>query len=452
MALSSDAAQQALIAFQRFGLGAKPGGPGRIGGDPKAAVREEVKTADIAKINNPALPSYAKACFESQQGFGRAEAVRRAEMAARIDKHMSVEIGFVERLVVFWANHFSMTVNKAGAVRGTIGQWERDVVRANVLGRFADVLHGTIQHPAMIAYLDNADSIGPNSPIGQNWGVGYNENLARELLELHTVGSGGGYSEEDVTAFAKILTGRSYVRGWESDGGYNGGTTQNRGRFIYRDNWHEPGPITFMGKVYAPVGNRQAKRVLDDLAEHPATAEHIAFKLVRHFITDEPTPAMVNPLKRTFLRTGGNLKAVALALIDLPESWSAPLTKLRTPYEMLIAQYRALGTRLADDKSGALSGPLNALHQMQWESPSPEGYSDDTLKWLNPDAMRIRLDVAQWTNWVTVGASYQGDVLRLAKSLYDTALSRATRERIDGIGNKNNALTTLFSSPEFQRR
>jgi uncharacterized protein (DUF1800 family) len=452
MALSSDAAQQALIAFQRFGLGAKPGGPGRIGSDPKAAIRNEVKTADIAKINNPALPSYAKACFESLQGFSRAEAMRRAEMAARIDKHMSVEIGFVERLVVFWANHFSMTVNKPGAVRGTIGQWERDVIRANVLGRFADMLHGTIAHPAMIAYLDNTESIGPNSPAGQKWGLGYNENLARELLELHTVGSGGGYSEEDVVAFAKILTGWSYVRGWESDGGYNGGNSQNRGQFIYRDTWHEPGPIAFVGKTYPARGKGQAKRVLNDLAEHPATAEHIAFKLVRHFITDEPTPEMVNPLKRKFLRTGGDLKAVALALIDLPEAWSAPLTKLRTPYEMLIAQYRALGTRFADDNPWALSGPLNALHQMQWESPSPQGYSDDTLKWLNPDAMRIRLNVAQFTNWVTVGGGYQGDVVRLANSLYGAALSRATRERIDGIGNNNNALTILFSSPEFQRR
>jgi uncharacterized protein (DUF1800 family) len=172
---------------------------------------------------------------------------------------------------------------------------------------------------------------------------------------------------------------------------------------------------------------------------------------VRHFITDEPTPEMVNPLKRTFLRTGGNLKAVALTLIDLPEAWSAPLTKLRTPYEMLIAQYRALGTRFADDKPWVLSVPLNALHQMQWESPSPEGYSDDTPKWLNPDAMRIRPDVAQWTNWVTVG-SYQSDVVPLAKSLYGAALSRATRERVNAIGNKNNALTILFSSPEFQRR
>jgi uncharacterized protein (DUF1800 family) len=451
MALSPQAAQQARIAFHRFGLGAKPGGFSRIGSDPKAAIRAEVQTRHIAAINDPSLPGYYKACFESQKGFHRAENVRRAEMDARVDKHMSVEIGFVERLVIFWANHFSMTVNKSDAVRGTIGQWERDVMRANVLGRFADMLHGTIEHPAMIAYLDNADSIGPNSPIGQDWGVGYNENLARELLELHTLGSDGGYSEEDVSAFAKILTGWSYVRGWESDGGYNGGTSQNRGRFIFRSNWHEPGAIAFMGKTYAAAGQRQAERVLDDLAVHPSTAEHIAFKLVRHFITDEPTPAMVEPLKRRFLATDGNLKSVSLALLELPEAWSTPLSKLRTPYEMSVAQYRALGARYQDDEPWAFSEPLNALRQMQWQSPSPEGYSDDTLTWLNPDAMRIRLDVAQFNNWACI-ETYRGNVVQLATQLFDSTLSRQTRERIAGAGSNNNALTILFSSPEFQRR
>jgi uncharacterized protein (DUF1800 family) len=421
MALSASAAQQALIAFQRFGLGARPGGVARIGRDPKLAVEEEVRTKGIARISDPALPTYRKACFESQKDFSRAENLRQMELNARIDKQMSVEIGFVERLVVFWANHFSMTVNKSSSVRGTIGQWERDVVRANVLGKFSDMLLETFQHPAMLSYLDNDDSIGPNSPIGRQWGVGFNENLAREAMELHTLGSDGGYSEEDVSAFANILTGWSYVRGWEADGKYNGGNNRNRGQFIYRKAWHEPGPITLMGKTYAALGKRQAMRALENLAAHPATAEHIAFKLVRHFITDEPTPEMVEPLRRKFLNTGGNLKLVSLALLDLPAAWSAPLTKLRTPYEMSVAQYRALGKRYKDDQTWSFSEPLKALGNMQWESPSPEGYADDTPKWLSPDAMRIRLDVAQYRNWSTVG-SYEGNVVKLADRLFGAAL------------------------------
>jgi uncharacterized protein (DUF1800 family) len=451
MALSAAAAQKALVAFQRFGLGAKPGGPARIGADALAALRAEVETANIATIDNPVLPSYAKACFESQFNFQRAEAVRQAEMNARIDKQMSVEIGFVERLVGFWTNHFSMTVDKTEGVRGTIGQWERDVVRRHVLGRFTSMLRGTIAHPAMLAYLDNEDSIGPNSIIGKQWDAGYNENLAREILELHTLGSGGGYSEADVTAFAKILTGWSYVRGWESDHGSSGGTKQNRGRFIYRADWHEPGPIQLLGKVRAALGQKQAEQVLNDLAAHPATAEHIAFKLVRHFITDEPTPGMVNPLKQKFLQTGGDLKAVSLALLDLPEAWSAPLGKLRTPYEYTIAQYRALGVRYRNDQTWALSEPLHALHQMQWEPPSPEGHSDETLAWLNPDAMRIRLDLAQFASWA-FAPNTKRNVPYLASRLFDTALSQATRDRLASVGNSNDALTILFSSPEFQRR
>jgi len=449
MAPTAQTAQNALIAFQRFGMGAKPGGPASIGSDAKAALRAEALSPNVAAITDTSLPSYKQACALSQKG--RAFEVHDQELNARVDKHRSVDIGFVERLVVFWSNHFSMNVYKADAVAGTIGQWERDVVRKHVLGNFADMLHGTIAHPAMIAYLDNADSIGPNSPIGLEWGAGYNENLARELMELHTLGSGGGYLESDVTQLANILTGWSYVRDWEATDHANGGNNRNRGQFIYRADWHEPGPITLMGKSYPAVGKQQAELVIKDLAVHPSTAEHIAFKLVRHFITDEPTPAMVNPLKRTYLRTGGNLKAVSLALLDLPESWSAPLTKLRTPYEMAIAQYRSLGVRYADDTSWVLYDPLDALDQIPWEASSPEGYPDETPRWLNADAMRIRLDVAQLVDAVIVG-DYQGNVVQLADSLFGAALSHATRQKLADLSNPNDALTLLFASPEFQRR
>jgi uncharacterized protein (DUF1800 family) len=451
MALTLQQAQKALVAFNRFGLGAKPGGPGRIGADPLAALVAEVNTPDIAKIGDATLPTYGIAAREAESGFERAEAVRAREIGARVDKHMAVEIGFVERLVIFWANHFSMSVNKSDSVRGTMGQLERDVIRKNVLGKFSDMLLGVMRHPAMISFLDNADSIGPNSPIGQSWGVGFNENLAREALELHTVGSGGGYTEADVTRFANILTGWSYVRGWEADGGWNGGTPANRGRFIFRADWHEPGAIQMMGKTYPALGRAQGEAVLRDLARSPKTAEHIAFKLVRHFITDEPTPALVDPLKNEYLRTGGNLKAVALALLNLPAAWSAPLDKIRTPYELSIAQFRALGMRYADDESWAFSEPLYALHQMAWECPSPEGWSDDTWHWLDPDGMTIRLDTALLSAWV-YGDRFDVNVAARANALFDKALSLASRERIANAGDEAGALTILFACPEFQRR
>jgi uncharacterized protein (DUF1800 family) len=270
-------------------------------------------------------------------------------------------------------------------------------------------------------------------------------------MELHTLGSGGGYTEADVTAFAKILTGWSYVRGWEADGNYNGGNNQNRGQFIYRANWHEPRDIMLIGKSYPAVGKQQTELVLQDLAVHPATAEHIAFKLVRHFITDKPTRAMVNRLKKRFLKTGGNLKAVSLALLELPEAWSMPFVKLRTPYEMAIAHYRGVGRRYKDDETWVLREPLAALHQLTWEPPSPEGHPDETPKWFNPDAMRLRLDIAQLLNWVLAG-DFNGNVRHFANSLFDAALSRETKKRLAKVENKNDALTVLFTCPEFQRR
>jgi uncharacterized protein (DUF1800 family) len=450
MALSRDAATQTLIAFQRFGLGAKPGGAALIGADPKGALRAEILTRGIAEIRDRKLLSYEEACARSQMDFSNDVYV--AEMIARFKKHLSVDIGFAERLVVFWSNHFAMNAKKANVVRGTIGQWERDVIRPNLFGKFGDMLHGTMKHPAMIAYLDNVESIGPKSETGLRFHVGYNENLARELMELHTLGSDSGYTEQDVTSLALILTGWSYVRGIESDAHRNGGTSRNRGQFIYRDYWHEPGAISLMGKAYPP-GRKgsQAELVLDDLAAHPATAEHIAIKLVRHFITDEPTPAMVEPLKQKFLNTGGDLKAVSLALLELPEAWSTPLDRVRTPYEMLIAQFRALEAPVTENQFLPLMTAIESLHQTQWQSPSPAGYSDNSQTWLNPDGMRVRLDVVQRFGRVLAGG-YAGDVSRLAKSLFGAALSRQTAERIDGIGDNNNALTILFGSPEFQRR
>ncbi len=457
MALTTDQARKALIAFNRFGLGARPGGPADLGTNPKGRLIAELNRAGVAEINTAGLPTYAQACHASQIGFDEAEDIRNRELSARVAKQMSVEIGFVERLVMFWSNHFSMTVNKIETVRGTFGQWERDVIRRNVLGKFRTMLRGTMNHPAMIAYLDNDNSIGPNSRRGQEWGVGLNENLARELMELHTIGSGGGYTEADVTAMARILTGWSYVRNWEADGRYEGGTPQNRGQFIYRPLWHEPGAITLMGKRYSPTGKDQCEAVLVDLARSPETAEHIAFKLVHHFITDEPTPAMVDPIKQVFLDTDGDLKQVALALINLPEAWSLPFEKIRTPYEMTIAQYRALGARYAPNNSWVFSEPLYALRHMAWEAPSPKGYSDDTLTWLNPDAMRVRLDLAQFTSW-EFKRDYPGNVVVLARKLFDRALSTETSDRIaaaaapDEWDSNNNALTILLSCPEFQRR
>lgn len=452
MALQETAARQARVAFQRFGLGPKPGGPRRIGEDPQGALLDELSRPQDALIGSDRLPGYRKACSVSQRDFDRPYQVFQDERRARLAQALKPEIGLLERLVTFWSNHFSMSVWKDQAILGTIGQLEREVIRPNVLGSFTDMLLGVMRHPAMIAYLDNDDSIGPRSPIGKSWGAGFNENLAREVLELHTMGVGGGYTEADVTAFARILTGWSYVRGWEADNEWNGGNDENRGQFIFRADWHEPGGIELMGKRYPAAGQDQGEAVLRDLAVHPKTAEHLAFKLVLHFLTDEPTPAMVEPVADAFLSSGGDLGATTRALVELPEAWSLPLKKLRTPYEIAIAQFRATGTPFAkDDEMWAFTEPLRALDNLPWEYGPPDGYPDETAAWLNPDAMRVRLDTALL--FVDIfgdeGWPAAGDV---AKRLFDSALSQPSRVALRKPADNRAATTLLLMLPEFQRR
>lgn len=442
----------AHIAFNRFGLGAKPGGMLNIVADAKAALMAELDTPDIARITTPGLPTYQQACNAVHRNFDTEDAIRQAELDARIAKHMEPEIGFVERLVLFFSNHFSMSVNKDGSIRATIGQLERDVIRANVLGSFPLMLLGVMKHPAMLAYLDNADSIGPNSPIGRSWGVGLNHNLAREILELHTVGVNGGYTEADIDELAKIITGWSYVRGWESDGRYNGGTLANRGMFLFRSRWHEPGQRTVLGRAFADTGIGQGIGVLMYLARHRATAQFIAFKLVKHFITDEPTPAMVDPVAAAFRSTGGNLRAVAQALINLPEAWTLPLTKVRTPYELKIAQMRALLRRYRKKENWAFTEGLRALKHVPWEHPTPDGFPDESLYWLNPDAMRIRVETTQMDMWaLRQWGPFPSTTEQLAISLFRNVMSNASRTAIADLSAENGR-AVLFSTPEFQRR
>jgi uncharacterized protein (DUF1800 family) len=450
----SDQNRLAHIALSRFGLGAKIGGVAKIRADAKAALLAELDIPNIAMITDTGLPTYVQACQVVESGFSFEEEIRQKELTARIDKHMEPDIGFVERLVLFFSNHFSMTINKDGAIRCTIGQLERDVIRKHVLGSFKDMLLGVMRHPAMLAYLDNDDSMGPKSVTGLAWGTGLNQNLAREILELHTLGVGGGYSEADVTSLAKIITGWTYVRGWEAEGRYNGGTPALRGRYQFRADWHEPGTQVLLGKSYAQVDATQGAAALAALAVHPSTAEFIAFKLVRHFITDNPTPALVNPVATAFLSSRGNLKTTAKALINLPAAWSAPLSKLRTPYELQIAEMRALGRVYREEDRWPFIATLSALRHAPWERPAPDGYSDESDYWMGPDAMRIRLETAQMNAWGLrqVVPLNTRTAPTVAAGLFPTVLTQVSRDAIAAAPDAQNGFATLFMIPEFQRR
>jgi uncharacterized protein (DUF1800 family) len=363
----------------------------------------------------------------------------RADAMARFKCVVHAEVGFAERLVHFWSNHFCVSAAKGPNVAAVAGSFEREAIRPHVLGRFADMLIAVEHHPAMLFYLDNAQSFGPHSKAGQNRKRGLNENLAREVLELHTLGVDGGYTQADVTSLARILT------GWTFAGGE--GKLGEPGTFVFFANAHEPGDQTLLGKVSPAGGVEQGEAALADLARHPATARHIARKLARHFVADNPPESLVAKLENTFRATNGDLNSVALALIDADEAWTAPLTKIRTPEEFLLAALRAID-RMPDDP-GAILGPLATMGMPLWQPPGPNGWPDTVDAWASAEGMKSRLDAS------AVVAARVKDLINPSE-LLDTvageAASSETRQAIARAESRQQGLALLLMSPEFQRR
>ena len=359
----------------------------------------------------------------------------QAEQTHRFMRAYQATDAFLERLTAFWSDHFCISADKSGPVRVMTGAYEREAIRPYILGRFVDMLVASAMHPAMIIYLDNQQSIGPASRAAGK-GRGLNENLAREIMELHTLGVDGGYTQADVTNFARILT------GWTVGGIEN--AASNPGRFFFAPARHEPGDIPVMGKVYKDEGQLAGQRVLEDLARHPATARHIARKLVRHFVGDKAPPALVERLQQTFTRTDGDLKAVTQALVHAPEAWSAPPQKLLPPLDLVIATCRALAIepKEAPRFTTQLGQPL-------WRPPSPKGWPDEDDAWTAPSAMRERLRIAELA---ARQAQKALDPRQVADDLFRDALSEHTRLAIARAEVREQGFELLIMSPEFQRR
>ncbi|UPJ51258.1 DUF1800 family protein [Bradyrhizobium sp. 200] len=363
----------------------------------------------------------------------------RAEALARLQRGIIADCGFTERLAVFWSNHFCISVNKGGPARMWAGSFEREAIRPHVLGRFGDMLKAVEQHPAMLFFLDNQQSLGPDSRAGKNRNRGLNENLAREILELHTLGVGGGYSQEDVTALANIITGWTYAGRL--------GQLGPPGSFVFNANAHQPGAQRVMGKIYDAAGVAQGEAVLADIARHPSTAKFIAGKFARHFVADDPPPALVARLADVFTRTDGDLKALATALIDSDDAWKAPLSKMRSPYDFLVATGRLLA-QIPNDPGRYLGG-LNALGQPLWAPAGPNGFPDSNAAWAAPEGIKLRLDMsAQIASRLADGVDPR-DLLELVAA---DAASSETRRTIERAESRQQALALLLMSPEFQRR
>jgi len=374
-----------------------------------------------------------------QQPLNIIQKTFRAEALARLQRGVIADCGFVERLVVFWSNHFCISANKGPLARMWAGSFEREAIRPNVLGRFGDMLKAVEQHPAMLFFLDNQQSLGPDSHAGVNRNRGLNENLAREIMELHTLGVGGGYTQDDVTSLARVIT------GWTFAG--RQGQLGAPGTFVFNANAHQPGAQRVMGKIYEPTGVAQGEAVLADIARHPSTAKFIATKFVRHFVVDDPPPALVGRLEDVFTKTDGDLKAFATALVDSDEAWQAPLNKMRSPYEFLIASGRLLA-RNPEDPSRYLGG-LNTLGQPLWSPAGPNGFPDTNAAWAAPEGMKLRLDISAQ---IAANLADRNDPRDLLELVAADAASSDTRRTIERAESRQQALALLLMSPEFQRR
>lgn len=376
-----------------------------------------------------------------------------ASVAARLGTALTSPAPFMERLVHFWANHFAVSAEKLGVV-GLAGLMEFEAIRPNVLGKFADMLLAVERHPAMLLYLDQTQSIGPGSPLGArvaernpNRKLGLNENLAREIMELHTLGVRSVYTQADVTEFARALTGWTVTGIGRGPGarqaGVAGGTP---GDFVFASRVHEPGERTIIGKRYAPGGVEQGNAILRDLAAHPATAKHIATKLARHFAGDTPPPALITRLEQAFLTSGGDLPSVYRALIAAPEAWAPEPVKFKTPWEWSVSTMRALGYREAPPQPTV--GLLNQLGQSAWRPGSPAGFDDVAGSWAGPDAIMRRVEAAE-----RFAARAQAiDARALAPKLYPAALSTGTQQHLARAESPGQALALLLVAPEAMRR
>ncbi len=384
---------------------------------------------------------------------GEARSTYLSLVAARANAALETPSPFVERLVHFWANHFAISVDKLPVI-ALGGMLEMEAIRPHVLGRFPDMLLAVEQHPAMLLYLDQAQSIGPGSPLVQRFRnrpalrqAGLNENLAREILELHTLGVDGGYGQSDVTELARAMTGWSVSGLTRGRGARFIGLSGAPGDFTFAEMIHEPGTRMIMGRSYAQQGEAQARAVLADLAAHPKTAHHLAFKLARHFAGDAPPAPLVGRLAQAYLASNGSLPAMYRVLIAAPEAWAAAPVKFKSPWEWSLSALRALGTREVQGQQ--LAGLMQQLGQPVWRPGSPAGWDDIASAWAGPDALVRRVEAAER---MAGRAASQIDARALAARLFPNALSPATAQAIERAESPGQGLALLLVAPEFLRR
>ena len=459
-----------LRALNRFGLGARVGEKDRIG-NPRRWLREQLKAAPtLAAPEGASLKEISDTLRQfrmagQQDNAARQEARRRlvriaaSEQRAALARRATTEEPFAERLVAFWSNHLCVSSAAKFQVAALAGAYEREAIRPHVLGKFEDMVLASAKHPAMLFYLDNFQSIGPRSPSAQRaqrQQRGLNENYARELLELHTLGVNGGYTQDDVLQLARLLTGWT-IGGLAPQGAV---TPQQRRRmrragiryseeleFVFQPLLHEPGDKTILGRKYGE-GEDDGERAIRAFCRHPSTARFIATKLVAHFVADEPPPAAVDAIAATFRDNQGDLKKVAEALIELPDAWSASSKKFRTPQDWIIATWRLFHVREIND--GAI-GALRQLRHPLWAPASPKGFGDATREWADPDSLLNRAELARTV--ARRAGPMAGDVATRLVDVMDVDAGDPIRQMLaDSMIDARERIALAIAGPAFQWR
>jgi uncharacterized protein (DUF1800 family) len=485
---------QGAVAATRFGMGARPGEIGEAASDPRGWLRAQIKrdattvpadgllsVKDVFETRRETLQGMATpggqrapgadgAPTEAQREL-RQQVQREArnglaeEIAARSRHAARTSNSFAERWARFWSNHFTVAARNAQMI-GLVGPFEREAIRPNAFGSFAGMLAASTFHPAMLVYLDANRSIGPSTQAAQRRDAGLNENLAREILELHTVGVGSGYTQADIIEFAKALTGwtignpqmaRLAGQGANARGPAPARAAQRTtamagmqealGETVFMEQLHEPGARTVLGKIYSLAAKQQAAAILDDLVMKPATARHIATKLARHFVADQPPESAVKKLEAAYTKSGGDLAALARAVIDLDEAWAEAPQKFKTPEELLVSVARASGGDAAFGQDQRQV--YQSLGQRPFSAPSPAGWPDDAASWSGSDAIKKRLE---WANAVSRRMVRGQSPTQFLDQALGPIAGAKTRQAIARAESAEQGFTLALMSPEFQRR
>ena len=415
--------------------------------DERQAMRREAN--DAAMRDDDPMPETMRRM--ARAGFRR----HYAEAAgARLAAAVATPTPFPERLVHFWTNHFAVSADKQTVI-GFAGNYENEAIRPHIMGKFSDLLTAAVHHPAMLLYLDQAQSFGPDSDFatrvrnrGNRQAPGLNENLAREILELHTLGVRTGYTQADVTSFAKALTGLTVAGLGRGAGQRLMPADTTPGATLFVDRLHQPGAQTILGKRYDQSGGRQAEAVLRDLAVHPATARHVATKLARHFTGDEPPAPLVDRLSADFLKTGGDLPSLYRTLIASPEPWATAPAMFKSPWDWTVSMLRALKAPAFGERQN-IAAMFTQLGQPVWRPGSPAGYDDKVATWAGSAALMQRVELA---SRIAARIGDRADARLLAPLVLADALTPDTGQAIARADSPGQGLAMLFASPAFLRR